>query len=340
VPLTLKELADRIGAEPSGDLSVVIDSASTLEDARQGQISFLANPKYAKQLESTNASVVIVSPKVSVDRQMNLLRAKDPYYAFAQAVVALHGHRVHPHQGIHPKSHVDPTAVVGEGTVIYPGVFIGPRAKIGRDGILYPNVVVYDDCLIGDRVVIHANTSIGSDGYGYATHGGVHHKIPQIGNVVIEDDVEIGANCSIDRAALGSTVIGRGTKFNDNISIGHGTTIGEHCLIVSQVGIAGSVTVGHHVTMAGQVGVAGHLTIGDNVTVAAQSGILSDVPDQSVVLGSPAMPLMHARRTYAIFRNLPELADRVKKLEGLVEELGTQPGAGLDGGEDADGKQA
>ena len=133
--------------------------------------------------------------------------------------------------------------------------------------------------------------------------------------------------------ALGSTVIGRGTKFNDNISIGHGTIIGEHCLIVSQVGIAGSVTVGHHVTMAGQVGVAGHLTIGDNVTVAAQSGIFSDVPDQSVVLGSPAMPLMHARRTYAIFRNLPELQDRVKKLEGLVEELGTQPGAGLDGGD-------
>jgi UDP-3-O-[3-hydroxymyristoyl] glucosamine N-acyltransferase len=338
VPLTLKELADRIGAEPAGDLSEIIVSASTLEDAKQGQISFLANPKYAKQLETTGASAVIISPKVSVERQMNLLRAKDPYYAFAQAVIALHGFRVHPHQGIHPKAHVDPTAAVGESTILYPGVFVGPRAKVGRDCILYPNVVVYDDCVIGDRVIIHANTSIGSDGYGYATHGGVHHKIPQTGNVIVEDDVEIGANCSIDRAALGSTVIGKGTKFNDNISIGHGTTIGEHCLIVSQVGIAGSVTVGHHVTMAGQVGVAGHLKIGDNVTVAAQSGILSDVPDQSVILGSPAMPLMHARRTYAIFRNLPELAERVKKLEGLVEELGTQPGAGLDGGEDADPK--
>jgi UDP-3-O-[3-hydroxymyristoyl] glucosamine N-acyltransferase len=335
VPLTLKELADRIGAEPAGNLSVVIESASTLEDAKPGQISFLANPKYAKQLDATSASAVIVSPKVNVERQINLLRAKDPYYAFAQAVVALHGFRVHPHHGIHPRAHVDPTATVGEGTIIYPGVFVGPRTKVGRDCILFPNVVIYDDCVIGDRVVIHANSSIGQDGYGYATNGGVHHKIPQTGNVVIEDDVEIGANCSIDRAALDSTVIGKGTKFSDAISIGHGTKIGEHCLIVAQVGIAGSVVVGHHVTMAGQVGVAGHLKIGDNVTVAAQSGILHDVPDNSVILGSPAMPLMHARRTYAIFRNLPELQDRVKKLEGLVEELGTNPGAGLDGGEDA-----
>jgi UDP-3-O-[3-hydroxymyristoyl] glucosamine N-acyltransferase len=332
VPLTLKELADRIGAEPTGDLSVVIESASTLEDAKPGQISFLANPKYAKQLESTGASAVIVSPKVSVERQMNILRAKDPYYAFAQAVVALHGYRVHPHQAVHPKAHVEPTATVGEGTVIYPGVYVGPRVRIGRDCMLYPNVVVYDDCVLGDRVTVHANTAIGPDGYGYATNKGVHHKIPQVGNVVVGDDVEIGSNCSIDRAALGSTVIGRGSKLNDNIAIGHGTTIGEYCLVVSQVGIAGSVTVGHHVTMAGQVGVAGHLKIGDNVTIAAQSGILSDVPDNTVLLGSPAMPLMHARRTYAIFRNLPELQDRVKKLEGLVEELGTQPGAGLDGG--------
>lgn len=332
MPLTLKELADRIGAEPSGDLSVVIESASTLEDAQPGQIGFLANPKYAKQLESTSASAVIVSPKVNVERQLNLLRAKDPYYAFAQAVVALHGYRVHPHEGVHPKAHVEPTAIVGEGTVIYPGVYVGPRARIGKNCILYPNVVIYDDCVLGDRVTVHANTAIGPDGYGYATHQGVHHKIPQTGNVVIEDDVEIGSNCSIDRAALDSTVIGRGSKLNDNISIGHGTTLGEHCLIVSQVGIAGSVTVGHHVTMAGQVGVAGHLKIGNNVTVAAQSGILSEVADQSVILGSPAMPLMHGRRVYSIFRNLPELQDRVKKLEGLVEELGTNPGAGLDGG--------
>jgi UDP-3-O-[3-hydroxymyristoyl] glucosamine N-acyltransferase len=334
VSLTLKELAERIGAEPSGDLSAVIQSASTLEDAKPGQVSFLANPKYAKQLETTGASAVIVSPKVSCERQLNLLRAKDPYYAFAQAVVALHGFRKHPHEGIHPKAHVDPTAAVGQGAAIYPGVFIGPRVKIGRDCILYPNVVIYDDCVLGDRVIIHANTTIGSDGYGYATHQGVHHKIPQTGNVVIEDDVEIGANSSIDRAALDSTVVGRGTKLGDNISIGHGTRIGEHCLIVALVGIAGSVTVGHHVTMAGQVGVAGHLTVGNNVTVAAQSGIIQDVPDNSVILGSPAMPLMHARRTYSIFRNLPELQDRLKKLEGLVEELGTQPGAGLDGGED------
>jgi UDP-3-O-[3-hydroxymyristoyl] glucosamine N-acyltransferase len=327
--LTLSELAARIGAEVVGDGSLVIQSASTLEEAQTGQLSFLANPKYEKQLETTRASAVVVAPMVRSDR-LSLLRAKDPYYAFMQAVVALHGFRKHPHQGIHPKAHVDPTAVVGEGTIIYPFAYVGPRAKIGRDCILYPNVVVYDDCVLGDRVTLHAGTSIGHDGFGYATQKGEHHKIPQVGNVVIEDDVEMGANCSVDRATLGSTVIGKGTKFSNSIAIGHGSKVGPHCLFVAQVGLAGSVTVGHHVTMAGQVGVAGHLHIGDNVTIAAQTGVSNDVPDQSTVLGSPAMPISHARRVYAIFRNLPELQDRVKKLESQVEELGTQDGGTTD----------
>jgi UDP-3-O-[3-hydroxymyristoyl] glucosamine N-acyltransferase len=323
VPFTLNELAQRIGAEAVGDPAIVIHSTNTLEDAGPGQVSFLANPKYLKLLETTRASAVIVSPAVTSGR-VALLRAKDPYFAFRQAAVALQGYRVHPHAGIHAKAHVDPTATVGEGSVLYPGVFVGPRARIGRDCILYSNVVVYDDCVIGDRVTVHSNTSIGPDGYGYATSKGVHHKIPQTGNVVIEDDVEIGANCSIDRAALGSTFIGRGSKLSDNITLGHGVKVGAHCLLVAQVGISGSVSIGHHVTLAGQVGVAGHLRIGDNVTVAAQSGVTNDIPEQSTVLGSPAMPIGHARRTYAVFRNLPELQERVKKLEGLVEELGEE----------------
>jgi UDP-3-O-[3-hydroxymyristoyl] glucosamine N-acyltransferase len=206
--------------------------------------------------------------------------------------------------------------------VLYPGVFVGPRARVGRDCILYPNVVVYDDCVVGDRVILHANTTIGEDGFGYATHRGEHHKIPQIGNVVIEDDVELGANCAIQRATLGSTVIGRGSKFSDSITIGHGTKVGPHALLVAQTGIAGSTTVGHHLTMGGQSGISGHLHIGENVTVAAKSAVISDIPDQSAVLGFPAMPLAHGRRVLAVFRNLPELQERVKKLEGAVEELG------------------
>ncbi len=322
VPLTLRELAERVGAELIGDGSVAIHSAATLEEAAAGQVSFLANPKYLKQLETTNASAVIVLPTVTSGRLV-LLRAKDPYFAFREAVVALHGYRQHPHAGIHPKAHVDPTASVGDGSVLYPGVFVGPRAKIGRDCVLFPNVAIYDDTILGDRVIVHAGSSIGQDGFGYATHKGVHHKIPQVGIAVIEDDVEIGSNASIERATLGSTLVGRGTKINDNVVIGHGAKIGPHCLIVAQVGIAGSVTLGHHVTLAGQVGVAGHLRVGDNVTAAAQTGIIGDIPDQTTVMGMPALPAAQARRIWGVYSKLPELLSRVRKLETQVEELGT-----------------
>jgi UDP-3-O-[3-hydroxymyristoyl] glucosamine N-acyltransferase len=271
---------------------------------------------------------VIVAPSVATERNdgLVLLKTKDPYYAFTLAMVRLHGHRRHPHSGIHPAAHVDPTASVGEGTVLYPGVYVGPRARIGRDCILYPNVVVYDDCIIGDRVTLHACCSIGHDGFGYATHkdpDGVyrHHKIPQAGNVIIEDDVELGANCSVDRATMGSTVIGRGSKFSNNIAIGHGTKVGEHALFVAQVGIAGSTTIGHHVTIGGQSGVAGHLKVGNGVTVAAKSAVFNDLPDQITVLGAPAIPISKARRAMVVHAQLPELLERIRKLEQAVEEL-------------------
>jgi len=331
VATTLKQLAERIGAELSGDGEVLIESANTLEDATEGQISFLSNPKYEKQLETTNAAAVIVSPGVKSDR-VALLKAKDPYYAFAQAVIMLHGYREHPHDGISPAAHVDPTATVGEGTVIYPGVYVGPHVKIGRDCILYPNAVVYDHCVIGDRVILQANCTIGQDGYGFATHQGVHHKIPQIGNVVIEDDAEIGAGSTVDRAALGSTVVGKGSKLGALVTLGHNVKLGPHALVVAQCGVAGSTSLGHHVTMAGQVGVAGHLKIGDNVVIGAQAGIVNSIPDQSTMLGSPAMPISHARRVAAVFVQLPELSQRVKHLEQQVEELATK--------EDENGKES
>jgi UDP-3-O-[3-hydroxymyristoyl] glucosamine N-acyltransferase len=319
--LTLAELAERIGAELVGDPALPVSSANTLEDAQAGQISFLANSKYAKQLTTTNASAVIVAAGVTSDR-VALLRSKDPYYAFRQAVVELHGFRKHPHAGVHPAAHVDPSATIGAGTVIYPGAFVGPGTTVGRDCILYPNCVIYDGCVLGDRVIVHANATIGADGYGFATQKGVHHKIPQIGNVVLEDDVEIGACATVDRAALGSTRIGKGSKLGDLVTIGHNTEVGPGALLVAQVGIAGSCVLGHHVTMAGQVGVAGHLKIGDNSTIGAQSGIITDVPDQSTLVGAPAMPIQHARRVYLRFTQLPELADRIKKLEEAVAELG------------------
>jgi UDP-3-O-[3-hydroxymyristoyl] glucosamine N-acyltransferase len=334
VSVTLKELAADIGAELVGDGNIAVTSANSLEEATPGQVGFLSNPKYLSQLETTCASAVICSPAVSSDR-IALLKTKDPYLAFAKAVVKLHGYRKHPHAGVHKLAHVDPTATVGEGTVLYPGVFVGPRAKIGRDCILYPNVVIYDDTVIGDRVTIHACTVIGQDGFGYATSQGVHHKIPQVGNVVIEDDVEIGSGAAIARAALGRTVVGKGTKIDNLVTIGHGAQIGPAGMIVAQVGIAGSVKIGHHVTMAGQVGVAGHLKIGNNVTFGAQSGVMSDVPDQSTYIGAPAMPAQQARRVYSIFMQLPELVQRIKQLEQKVEELSA---ADAEGRGDSDGR--
>jgi UDP-3-O-[3-hydroxymyristoyl] glucosamine N-acyltransferase len=333
--MTVEELANEIGAEVIGDGSAQVTSAATLEDAQAGQVSFLANPKYARQVETTQATAVIV-PRGFVETSRKtaaLLKAADPYFAFMKAVVRLHGHRKHPHAGVHKQAFVDATATVGENSVLYPGVYVGPRAKVGRDCILYPNAVVYDDCVLGDRVIVHAGAAIGSDGYGYATHQGEHHKIPQIGNVVVGDDVEIGANCSIERAALGSTIIGRGTKIDQLVVVGHGVKVGEHCLLVAQTGISGSVTLGHHVTLAGQTGVAGHLKIGNQVTVGAQSGIISDIDDQSTVVGSPAMPVSHARRVYMLFTQLPEIEKRIKALEQQVEELSSGGGGEEDGAE-------
>ncbi len=328
--MTVKELAEAIGAEVTGDGAADVSSVATLDEARPGQVSFLSNRKYAKQLDTTAASAVIAAPGIAHPR-VTLLKTSDPYLAFARAVVHLHGHRAHPHEGVHPRAHVDPTAALGDGCTLYPGAFVGPRARLGQGCTLYPNAVVYDDCLLGDRVTLHAGAVIGQDGFGYASSKGVHHKIPQVGNVVLEDDVEVGANTCIARAALGSTVVARGTKIDALVMIGHGTKVGEGSLLVAQVGIAGSVTVGHHATLAGQVGVAGHLKIGNNVTIAAQAGVMADLDDQTVVIGTPAMPAAHARRVYAIFTQLPDLLDRVKKLEGEIGELSS----GGDGGANA-----
>lgn len=326
--MKVKELAEQIGATVVGDPEREVSSCATLDQASENQLSFLANPRYVKQLETTSAGVVVVGLNVNSDR-VTLLKAKDPYYAFTQAVVLLHGYRKHPHVGIHPQAYVDPAATIGENTVIYPGAFIGPRAKVGRDCIIYPNAVIYDDCVLGDRVTVHAGAAIGVDGFGYATHPiiengekvAVHHKIPQTGNVILEDDVEIGANCAIQRATLGSTIIAHGTKFGDLINIGHGSKIGAHSLFVGLIGIAGSVTIGHHATLGGQAGVAGHLKLGDNVTIAGQAGVMNAIPDQTTVIGVPAMDAAHARKVYLNFMNLPELVQRIKQLEQRVEEL-------------------
>lgn len=325
--------------ELEGDAATQIRGVSTLEDAGPDEITFLSNPKYDRMLSTTRAGAVVVRGNQSKPDGMSVLRTRDPYEANARLMVFLHGYRRHPYSGISPQASIAPTARIGDNAgigphvtiaervevgrnvVLYPGVYLGEGCRLGDDCVLFPNVVVYDGCLIGSRVTLHAGTVIGEDGLGYAPVGDTWHKIPQIGIVEVGDDVEIGANCAVDRATLGRTVIAAGTKFSDLIAIGHGARIGPNCMFVAQVGIAGSVTVGRNVTMAGKVGVAGHLNIGDRARVAAMAGVMRDVPPDTEVLGAPAMEIKEARRIIMATSKLPELRDRVRQLEQELAEL-------------------
>ncbi|MHC4558841.1 MAG: UDP-3-O-(3-hydroxymyristoyl)glucosamine N-acyltransferase [Planctomycetota bacterium] len=335
---TLGELAEFVSGRVCGDPNVIIRSASTLGRADEGDISFLTNRKYEKQLRITKASAVIVG-KETPTASVPLLVADDPYYAFMQIMVLLHGHRKHKKVGISQRASIADSAKVGadcqvhdfvtiadearirDGCIIYPGVYIGQGVHIGNDSVIYPNVTIYDNCKIGNRVIINANSTIGEDGFGYATHKGIHHKIPQTGIVIVEDDVEIGACCGIERGTLSDTVIGQGSKLGDLVTIGHGTKIGPHCLLVAQVGIAGSTSLGHHCTVGGQVGIVGHINIGNNVTIAAQAGVINNVPDNKVVLGAPAVEANLGRRAYSMIQYLPEMRQSIRDLQNQIKQI-------------------
>jgi UDP-3-O-[3-hydroxymyristoyl] glucosamine N-acyltransferase len=352
--MTLTELAAHVGGRLEGDGSRLVCGVADIETAGPREVSFLANVRYERHMKDTQAAAVLVAENYA-GAGPALIRCKDPYFAFRQTMVAFHGFRRHPFQGVDARSAVDPSAAIGEGagvapfayvgpgatvgprTVLYPGAFVGPGARIGADCILYASAAVYDGCVVGDRVIVHANASIGQDGFGYSTYKGAHHKIPTAGNVVLEDDVEIGACCAIERATLGSTIVGAGTKFADLIAIGHGTTMGRHCLMVSQAGIAGSTKVGNYCVFGGQSGIVGHIRIGDGVKVAAQAGVTNDVAAGLDVLGSPAMERAEARRSIMSVARVPQLRSAVRKLVAEVaaiqRKLGLKPGAGDGSGE-------
>ncbi len=334
----LGELAEYVGGRVCGDANVLIKSAATLGRAEKGDISFLANRKYEKQLHSTKASAVIVGKEIG-DTKVPLLVADDPYFAFMQIMVMLHGHRKHKKVGISPTASISDSAKIGadchihdfvtitddarigNGCIIYPGAYIGERVQIGNDCIIYPNAAIYDGCKIGNRVIINANSTIGEDGFGYASHKGIHHKIPQTGNVVIEDDVEIGACCGIERGTLGDTVISQGSKLGDLVTIGHGAKIGPHCLLVAQVGIAGSTTLGHHCIVGGQVGIVGHINIGNNVMIGAQAGVINNISDGKIVLGAPAIDANQAKRAYSMIQYLPDMRRNIRELQQQMEQV-------------------
>ena len=335
---TLAELADYVSGRVCGDKTIKIHSASTLGRATEGQISFLANNRYEKQMHTTKASAVIVGREIA-GAAVPLLIAEDPYYAFMQIMVLLHGHRKHVKTGIsqhayiadtakigadcdiHPFATVDNDAVIGNNCILYPGVYIGQGVQVGNDVIIYPNVTIYDGCKIGNRVIINANSTLGEDGFGYASHNGAHHKIPQIGSVIIEDDVEIQSLSAVDRATVGESRVQRGAKIDNLVQVGHSSVVGEDNIICAQAGLAGSSILEKDVLLAGQVGISGHLRLGEGVIVTAQSGVPRNVKKGTMISGSPAVESRIWRRAVAVFPRLPDILKRMRQLERRLEDL-------------------
>lgn len=319
-----------------GDGQTPLHGFAPAGQARHGDLTFAENDEFLGQAEQSAAAAIIVGAQTASQSGKVLIRVGNVRIAFARALELFHPEPALP-AGIHPtavvaeSAQVDPTAHVGPYCVLGERVRLGAKAVLhacnyvgadsvlGADCVLFPHAVLYPRTELGQRVRIHAGTVVGADGYGYVLDHGRHRKVPQIGHVVLGDDVELGANVTVDRGALGPTVIGRGTKIDNLVQIGHNVRIGEHCLVISQAGIAGSTHLGNYVILAGQAGLAGHLKIGNKVTVAAQSGVMHNIPDGQTVLGSPALPDKQTKRQMLAMQKLPELLRRVRQLEQKLE---------------------
>ena len=335
--MKISELAERTGARTEGATDdIEISGAAGLDDATEGHVTFLANPRYTPRVNSTRASAIYLSEDAQTDRQIAILRVKDPYLAYTRAL-RIFNPEAELEPFVHPSAVIDPTARVAKRVAIGACVVIGRNAFIGDDVRIFPNVTIYDDVtigrgsvihsgvairertVIGERVVIHNNSVIGCDGFGYAKDEDKHWlKIPQAGRVVIEDDVEIGAATTIDRASVGESRIGRGSKLDNLVQVGHSCTIGEDTLLCAQVGLAGSSHIGSRVILAGQAGVAGHLTIGDDVVLTAKSATSHDIPAGKVISGIPAFDNRDWLRSTAAFRRLGEIQRTVRELQRKI----------------------
>jgi len=334
---SLREIADILGAKIIGSPDVIITGIAGIKEAKEGDITFVSNPKYLNFINETKASAVIASCELK-NSSKSILKTDNPSLAFAKVVSLFNPQKKVINPGVHPSVilgkdvklgkdvAIGPYVVledsvkIGDKCVIYPGVYIGYDSIIGGDCLIYPNVSIREKTSIGDRVIIHNGTVIGSDGFGYDTKDGVHHKIPQVGCVVIEDDVEIGANVTIDRARFDKTIIGKGTKIDNLVHIAHNVTTGKNCIIVAQAGISGSTTLGNNVTLAGQSGLVGHLTVGDNVIVGAQAGVTKSIPPNTFVSGYPAKPHKEATKINAYIQRLPELNETVSMLKARLDK--------------------
>jgi UDP-3-O-[3-hydroxymyristoyl] glucosamine N-acyltransferase len=345
MPYTVAEIAAHLGGEVrGGDPSLVLKGFAPADRAQPGDLTFAENENYFARADQSAAAAILVDGAFESSRKI-LIHVPNARVAFAKVLPLFFPEPVFA-PGIHPtavvaaSAKVDPSAHLGAHCVLGEGVRIGPRSvlhggnhvgaqcQLGEEVHLFPNVVLYPGTEIGNRVRIHSSSVVGSDGFGYVQDGGVHVKVPQIGSVIIRDDVEIGACVTIDRGALGPTIIGRGTKIDNLVQIAHNVTIGEHCLVVSQVGVAGSCKIGNYVILAGQAGLAGHLKIGNRVAVAAQSGVMHSIPDGEKWMGSPAQPDRQAKRQMIALQQLPDLLRRFRELEkklGVSEEAGAAP---------------
>ena len=335
--MKLSELAQLTGARVEGSEDPEIHGAAGLDEAADGHVTFLANPRYTPRVNTTNASAIYLSEDAQTDRSIAILRVKDPYLAYTRALRIFHPEpTIEPH--IHPSAVIDPSArvashvsigacaVIGrnveiaEGVCIHPNVTIYDDVTVGKDSTIHSGTAVRERTVIGERVVIHNNSVIGCDGFGYAKDEEKRWlKIPQTGRVVIEDDVEIGAGTTIDRASVGESRIGRGTKLDNLVQIGHSCTVGEDSLLCAQVGLAGSSHIGNRVILAGQAGVAGHLTIGDDVVLTAKSATSHNIPAGKVISGIPAFDNRDWLRSTAAFRRLGEIARTVRELERRIQ---------------------
>jgi UDP-3-O-[3-hydroxymyristoyl] glucosamine N-acyltransferase len=335
----LQQLADLVGGEVNGDPDLDIFQVAPIDQAQAGDITFVANPKYLARLKDCNASAVILAPGIAAPG-INLIVCANPYLAFAKILTFLQVPE-RPIKGTMTGSWVAESAEVDKTATVYPGCVIGDRVKVGAGTTLYPGVVIYDDVIIGEDCLLHANSVvregcrlnnrvilqpaaiIGSDGFGFAPDGSGYYKIPQVGIVVLEDDVEIGSNSCVDRAALGVTRIRRGTKLDNLVQIGHNVEVGEDCIMVSQSGIAGSSKVGRHCTFGGQVAIAGHLQVGDNVMIGGRGGATGDVASDQILSGLPLMPHKQWLRATMTVAKLPEMRKQMQQMEKRLEELET-----------------
>ncbi|HET7825406.1 MAG TPA: UDP-3-O-(3-hydroxymyristoyl)glucosamine N-acyltransferase [Anaeromyxobacter sp.] len=348
---TLAELARRVGGEVQGDGALRLEGVAPLEDAGPAEISFFANKKYRQAFEASRAGAVVVERDADVPPGRNLLRAPSAYLAFAKISTLFHPPReavpdvsplaaIHPSANVHPSAEVMPLASVGADarvgarTIVFPGAHIGEGARVGEDCLVYQNVVVRERCVVGNRVILQPGCVVGSDGFGFALdmegegRGPRHFKVPQVGIVVVEDDVELGANTCVDRATLGVTRIGRGAKIDNLVQIAHNVEVGPLSILASQVGIAGSTKLGMGVVAWGQAGVVGHVTIGDRATINAQAGVGRDLEPGERVAGSPATPDVAWARNTAVFNRLTEMRRELRELRAEVARLRDKEGKG------------